>query len=74
LYSDKHLRKKIMITGHRGALALAPENTLAGIQKAVECGVEWIELDTQLCADNIPVIIHDDTVQRCNVAPMVKVA
>jgi glycerophosphoryl diester phosphodiesterase len=54
-----------MITGHRGALALAPENTLAGIQKAVECGVEWIELDTQLCADNIPVIIHDDTVQRC---------
>jgi glycerophosphoryl diester phosphodiesterase len=54
-----------MITGHRGAAALAPENTLAGIQKAVESGIKWIEIDTQLCADNIPVIIHDKTVRRC---------
>ncbi|MGF1876398.1 glycerophosphoryl diester phosphodiesterase [Photobacterium frigidiphilum] len=54
-----------MITGHRGAAALAPENTLAGIQKAVEYGIKWIEIDTQLSADNIPVIIHDKTVRRC---------
>ncbi len=54
-----------MITGHRGAAALAPENTLAGIQKAVESGIKWIEIDTQLSADNIPVIIHDKTVRRC---------
>ncbi|MFT5807396.1 MAG: glycerophosphoryl diester phosphodiesterase [Moritella dasanensis] len=54
-----------MITGHRGAAALAPENTLAGIKKAVESGIKWIEIDVQLSADNIPVIIHDRTVQRC---------
>ncbi|QUM86752.1 MULTISPECIES: glycerophosphoryl diester phosphodiesterase [unclassified Moritella] len=54
-----------MITGHRGAAALAPENTLASIQKAAESGIKWIEIDTQLSADNIPVIIHDQTVQRC---------
>jgi glycerophosphoryl diester phosphodiesterase len=54
-----------MITGHRGAAALAPENTLAGIQKAVESGIKWIEIDTQLSADKIPVIIHDKTVKRC---------
>jgi glycerophosphoryl diester phosphodiesterase len=54
-----------MITGHRGAAALAPENTLAGIQKAVESGIKWIEIDTQLSADNVPVIIHDKTVKRC---------
>ncbi|CAG22877.1 putative glycerophosphoryl diester phosphodiesterase [Photobacterium profundum SS9] len=55
-----------MITGHRGAAALAPENTLSAIQKAVESGIEWVEIDTQLSADNIPVIVHDKTVKRCS--------
>ncbi|KLV03381.1 glycerophosphodiester phosphodiesterase [Photobacterium aquae] len=54
-----------MISGHRGARALAPENTLAGMNLAADCGVEWIEIDTQLSKDGIPVIIHDKTVNRC---------
>ncbi|PSU36182.1 glycerophosphodiester phosphodiesterase family protein [Photobacterium lutimaris] len=54
-----------MITGHRGAAALAPENTLVSIRKAAEAGVSWVEIDTQLCADSIPVVIHDETVNRC---------
>ncbi|MEL0629175.1 glycerophosphodiester phosphodiesterase family protein [Psychromonas aquatilis] len=54
-----------MIAGHRGAASLAPENTLSGFQKAIDSGVKWIELDTQLSADNIPVIFHDETVDRC---------
>lgn len=54
-----------MITGHRGAAALAPENTLASIKKAAEVGVSWVEIDTQLSADGIPVVIHDETVNRC---------
>lgn len=65
LYSNEHLLRTDMITGHRGAAALAPENTLAGIKKAVASGIKWIEIDVQLSADNIPVIIHDRTVQRC---------
>ncbi|KHT62175.1 glycerophosphodiester phosphodiesterase [Photobacterium gaetbulicola] len=54
-----------MITGHRGAAALAPENTIASINKAAEAGVKWVEIDTQLSADGIPVVIHDETVNRC---------
>jgi len=54
-----------MIVGHRGAAALAPENTLAGFNKAADVGIHWIEIDTQLTADGIPVIFHDETVDRC---------
>lgn len=54
-----------MITGHRGAAALAPENTLISIKKAADAGVRWVEIDTQLSADGIPVVFHDETVNRC---------
>ncbi len=54
-----------MIAGHRGARAVAPENTLVSMKAAANAGAKWIETDTQLCADLIPVIIHDKTVRRC---------
>lgn len=54
-----------MIVGHRGAAALAPENTLSAIKKAAEAGISWIEIDTQLTADCIPVVFHDETIDRC---------
>lgn len=54
-----------MIVGHRGAAALGPENTLCGIKKAADIGIHWVEIDTQLTADGIPVIFHDETVDRC---------
>ncbi|PSW20126.1 glycerophosphoryl diester phosphodiesterase [Photobacterium sanctipauli] len=53
-----------MLTGHRGAALLAPENTLAGIEAAAKAGVNWVEIDTQLSADKVPVVIHDKTVNR----------
>lgn len=53
------------IVAHRGISSLAPENTLAAFTKAAELGCEWIEFDVQLCADMIPVVIHDKTVERC---------
>jgi len=56
---------EFMIAGHRGAASLAPENTLAGFKKALQSGVKWIELDTQLSADNTPIIFHDESVDRC---------
>ena len=58
--------KQPEITGHRGAARFAPENTLAGIRRAAHAGVPWVEIDTQLTADDIPVVIHDATVDRCS--------
>lgn len=52
------------VYGHRGAPAEYPENTLAGFRRALELGVEGIELDVHLSEDGVPVVIHDDTVGR----------
>ncbi|MFO7663549.1 MAG: glycerophosphodiester phosphodiesterase family protein [Chloroflexota bacterium] len=53
-----------LIIGHRGASADAPENTLAAFALALEQGADGIEFDVRLCADGVPVVIHDDTVDR----------
>ncbi len=53
--------------GHRGAKGHAPENTLISFQKALELGVDGIELDVHLSKDNIPVVIHDSTVNRTTI-------
>ncbi len=49
---------------HRGASACAPENTLAAFRLALELGADGVELDVTLTQDGIPVVIHDDTVDR----------
>ena len=53
-----------MIIGHRGASALAPENTLAAFARALDDGADGVELDVQLARDGVPVVIHDPTLWR----------
>jgi glycerophosphoryl diester phosphodiesterase len=50
--------------GHRGAMGYAPENTLASFAKALELGVDGIELDVHLCKSGEMVVIHDGRVDR----------
>ena len=50
--------------GHRGAKGYAPENTLISFQKAIEMGVDGIELDVHLSADGEIIVIHDVTIDR----------
>ncbi|MCC6598885.1 MAG: glycerophosphoryl diester phosphodiesterase [Alphaproteobacteria bacterium] len=52
------------IIGHRGAAGYAPENTLEGIYTAADMETSWIELDVKLTKDQIPIIFHDDTLER----------
>lgn len=52
------------IIGHRGAAAYAPENTLEGIHTAADMGVEWVEFDVKLTKDQVPILFHDDTLER----------
>ncbi|WP_350347570.1 glycerophosphodiester phosphodiesterase family protein [Agromyces sp. G08B096] len=54
----------LRITGHRGALAVAPENTMRSFQAAVDAGVDEIELDVHLSVDGYLVVIHDETLDR----------
>ena len=54
----------MILTGHRGAAKLEPENTLLSIQKAIDLGVDQIEIDVHLTRDQHLVVIHDATVDR----------
>jgi glycerophosphoryl diester phosphodiesterase len=52
------------LIAHRGASAFAPENTLPAFELAQMFEAKMFECDVQLSSDNVPVIIHDDTVNR----------
>lgn len=52
------------VIGHRGAKAYAPENTLESIHTAADLGTEWVSLDVKITKDEIPVIFHDDNLER----------
>lgn len=55
-----------LVTAHRGIPSRAPENTLAGIHLAADLGAQWVEIDAQLSKDQMPVVMHDETVDRCS--------
>lgn len=50
--------------GHRGASGYVLENTLESIQKAIELGIDAIELDVHTCASGEVVVFHDFTLDR----------
>jgi len=53
-----------LVIAHRGASGLAPENTLAAFQKAIEIGVDRIEMDLRQTLDGEVVVLHDKTIVR----------
>ena len=55
---------KPIIIGHRGSPKQAPENTFASIRKGIECGATHIELDVRMTKDDVPVIFHDQKLNR----------
>lgn len=52
-----------LLVGHRGALEVAPENTMASFAAGVAGGADILELDVQLTADGEVVVFHDGTLQ-----------
>ncbi len=52
------------VIGHRGAAAYAPENTLEGFATAADMGIAWVEMDVKLTRDGVPIIFHDETLDR----------
>ena len=62
--SSAHLfSEPVTVMGHRGARAVAPENTAAGFEVAASLSVPF-ELDTTLCGSGELVVIHDETLER----------
>ena len=55
---------RVSLIGHRGALACAPENTMASFEEGLRQGVDLLELDVHLCASGEVVVMHDARVDR----------
>lgn len=55
---------RTLLLGHRGDPQAHAENTIAGFLSAIACGADGVELDVQLSADGVPVVIHDETLDR----------
>lgn len=52
------------IFGHRGTAGTHPENTMISFEEAIRAGADGIELDVHLTKDGIPVVIHDEKINR----------
>lgn len=55
-----------LLIGHRGVAGTHPENTKISVQAAVNLDLKWVEVDVQPTKDNILVVCHDHTVNRCS--------
>jgi len=56
--------EKPLVIGHRGAMGHETENTIASIKKAMEMGVDMLEIDVFKIKSGEIVVFHDDTVER----------
>lgn len=56
--------KSFLKIGHRGACGYEPENTLRSFKKALDLGVDTIELDVHKTKDEATVVIHDEKVDK----------
>jgi glycerophosphoryl diester phosphodiesterase len=59
-----HIVARPLIAAHRGGAALWPENSLAAFRGAIALGVDALEFDLHLTADDEVVVIHDATLER----------
>ncbi len=57
-------KSRLLVSGHRGASDIAPENTLVAIMKCVEFGADFTELDVQETKDGQIILLHDDDLKR----------
>jgi glycerophosphoryl diester phosphodiesterase len=60
---------RVLVIAHRGDSRMAPENTLPAFASAMSLGVDLVELDYLHSADGVPVVFHDDELDRLTDAP-----
>jgi glycerophosphoryl diester phosphodiesterase len=63
-------RRPVAVIGHRGAAALAPENSLSAVERAIEDGADWVEIDVQETADGEVAVLHDSDFMKVAGSPL----
>jgi glycerophosphoryl diester phosphodiesterase len=56
--------ERVLVIAHRGDSLVCPENTLPAFESAVRVGCDLVELDYHQSADGVPVVVHDETLDR----------
>ena len=64
LLDQVQMEDQTEIMAHRGASGMAPENTMAAIQGAIDTGADWVEIDVQEAVDGAIVVIHDSDLKK----------
>jgi glycerophosphoryl diester phosphodiesterase len=64
LLADAPPPRPVTITAHRGGPPPAPENTLAALDRTIAAGADVAEIDVQLTADGVVVLLHDADLMR----------
>ena len=64
-----HMKEEPLVIGHRGAMGHETENTIPSIQKAMDLGVDMIEIDVFKIKSGEIVVFHDDKLDRLTNAP-----
>ncbi len=54
----------IIVIAHRGFHADVPENTIESLRKAIEIGVDYVEVDIRTTLEGVPVVMHDANIER----------
>ncbi len=54
----------LVVIAHRAGRLMAPENTLSAMRASILLGVDMVELDTEVTADGVVVLMHDSDVER----------
>lgn len=62
--------RPVAVIAHRGAAAVAPENTLAAISRAIQDGADWVEIDVQEIADGTVIVAHDSDFMKLGRDPL----
>jgi glycerophosphoryl diester phosphodiesterase len=60
----RQLRNQVLVIAHRGDATQAPEDTVASINAAFALGADMVEIDVHFSRDGVPVVIHDETLER----------
>jgi glycerophosphoryl diester phosphodiesterase len=64
IYPGAPERDRVLVVGHRGAEAVAPENTWPALEAGYSAGADFLEVDVQLTRDGQAVLFHDFTLMR----------
>lgn len=70
-WSDLQDPRIFRVGAHRGGRDLGPENTVETAELGFQAGASFWELDVQLTADGVPVVLHDETLERTTDAPRI---